>query len=132
MRTKKMEYSFFYLSLSILKYFPLVFSIYEIIQSARYPKITICYTLKCNTDIEKTAANKHSGSFLRNIQNMWKVKLTGYISYQMYITWSCVTFYHLLNRFPQANDSLISTFWRWFNIEVYTRSTWLHFKLSLS
>ena len=31
------------------------------------------------------------------------------ISYQMYIKWSCVAFYHSLNIFPQANDSSIST-----------------------
>ena len=32
-----------------------------------------------------------------------------YISYQMYEMWSCVTFYHSLNRFPQPNDNCIST-----------------------
>ena len=50
----------------------------------------------------------------------------------MYKTWSCVTYYHSLNRFPQANDNCISTYWKWFGIEVYTRSTWFHFELNLS
>ena len=32
------------------------------------------------------------------VHNICKIKLT--LSYQMHITWSCVTFYHSLNRFP--------------------------------
>ena len=66
-----------------------------------------------NLLIEKTAANKHPDIFLRIIHNICKIKLTFryfsyiYISYQMYETWSCVTFYHSLNRFPQPNDNCI-------------------------
>ena len=53
------------------------------------------------------------------------------ISYQLYKTWNCVTFYHSLNRFAQANDNCISTSQKWFNIEVNTRSTWFHLELNL-
>ena len=38
----------------------------------------------------------------------------------------------LLNIFSQANDHCISTSWKWFNIEVYSRSTWFYFELNLS
>ena len=46
----------------------------------------------------------------------------------MYELWSCVTFYHLLNRFPQLNGNCISTSQKWFNVEVYRRYTWFHFQ----
>ena len=35
----------------------------------------------------------------------------------MYEIWSCVTFYHLFNKFLQPNDNCISTSWKWFNRE---------------
>ena len=38
----------------------------------------------------------------------------------MYEMWSCVIFYHLLNRFLQPDDGCVSTSWKWLNIEVYT------------
>ena len=94
--------------------------------------------LRMNLLIEKTVANINSDVFLRIIHNICKIKWTLryfpyiYICYQIYKTWSCVTFYHSLNRFPQANCNFISTSWKWFNIEVYTRSTWFHFGLNLS
>ena len=53
-----------------------------------------------NLLIKKIAANKHSGIVLRIICNICKIKLKLsyfsyiYISYHMYITWNCVTFYH--------------------------------------
>ena len=90
--------------------------------------------LRMNLLIGKTTTNKHSDIFLRIIHTIYKIKLKLryfsyiYISYQMYITWSCVAFYHLLNTFPQANDSRINTFWKWFRIrslyKVYTASFW--------
>ena len=43
-----------------------------------------------------------------------------------------VTFCHLLNRFSQPNGNCISSSWKWFNIEAYTRCTWFHFELNLS
>ena len=61
--------------------------------------------------IEKTAANKHSDIFPRTIHNTCQIKLTLryfsyiYVSNQMHKTWSCVTFYNSLNRFPQGNDN---------------------------
>ena len=67
--------------------------------------------------IEKTAANKHSDIFLRIIHNKCKIKLK--LIYFSYI----LPFYHSLNRFPQANDNRIYTSWKWFNTDVYTRST---------
>ena len=76
--------------------------------------------------------------FLRFIHNIYKIVLTLryfsyiYVSYQMYKTWSCWTFYHALNRFPQGNDNHVSTSRKWFNIEVYTRSTCFHFELDHS
>ena len=66
--------------------------------------------------IEKTAAKRHSDIFLRIIHNICKIKLTRryfsniYISYQMYKSWSCVTFYHSWNKFPQPNDNRIDLF----------------------
>ena len=44
--------------------------------------------------------------------------------------WSCATFYHLLNRFPQPNDNCISTPENGFYIKVYKRYTWFHFELN--
>ena len=67
--------------------------------------------------IEKTAANKHSDIFFRIIHNKGKIKLK--LIYFSYI----LPFYHSLNRFPQANDNRIYTSWKWFNTDVYTRST---------
>ena len=94
--------------------------------------------LRMDLLIEKLVANKQSDLFLRIPHNICKITLILryisyiYISYQMYKTWSCVTYCHSLNRFPQANDNCISTYWKWFGIEVYTRSTWFHFELNLS
>ena len=67
--------------------------------------------------IEKTAANKHSDIFLRIIHNICKIKLK--LIYFSYI----LPFYHSLNRFSQANDNRIYTSWKWFHIDVCTRST---------
>ena len=82
--------------------------------------------------IEKAAANKHSDIFFRIVHNICKIKLK--LIYFSYI----LPFYHSLNRFPQANDHCICTSWKWFNIDVYTRSTkttwaepFLIFRLSL-
>ena len=94
--------------------------------------------LRINLLTEKTAANKHSDIFseLFIIYIRWSKQLRYFsynnISYQMYKTRSCWTFYHSLKRFLQGNDSRVSTSWKWFNIEVYTRSTWFHFELDLS
>ena len=94
--------------------------------------------LQINLLTEKSAANKYSDIFLRIDHNICKIKVTlsyfSYIniSYQMYKTWSCWTFHHSLNRFPQGNDDRVSTSWKWFNMEVYTRFTWFHFTLDLS
>ena len=94
--------------------------------------------LRINLLIEKTAANKDLNFWLKSIHNICKIKLTLryfsyiYIPYQMYQTWSCVTFHHSLNRFPEANVSRISISWKWVNAEVYTRSIWFHFELNLS
>ena len=91
-----------------------------------------------NLLIEKTAANKHLDIFLRIVHNISKIKLTPsyfsyiYISYQICITWRCATFYRLLKRFRHANDNRISPSWKWFNIQVYARSTWFYVELSLS
>ena len=85
--------------------------------------------MRINLLIEKTAANKHSDIFLIIIHDICKIVNTIrcfsyiYIPYQIYKKWSCWTFYHSLNRFPQGNDNRVSTFWKWFIIEVYTRST---------
>ena len=49
----------------------------------------------------------------------------------MYKTRSCWMLYHPLNRFLQGNGSRASTSWKWFNIEVFKRSTWFHFELNL-
>ena len=76
-----------------------------------------------------TAANKYSDIFLRIIHIICKIQSTLryfsyiYISYQMYRTRNCRTFYHSLNRFPQGNDNLVSASLKWFNMEVYTRYT---------
>ena len=92
-----------------------------------------------NLLIKNTATNKHSNIFLRIIHNICKITLTLryfiaiYISYQMYKTWSCVTFYH---SFPQANDNritvlvlsendLISKF-------IQGLATWFHFEIKFS
>ena len=71
--------------------------------------------LRINLLIGKKAADNHSDTFLRIINNTCNIKLTlgtfhififAYISYQIYEIWSsCVTFYHLLNRFLQPNDN---------------------------
>ena len=72
--------------------------------------------LQMNLLTEKTAANKQSDIFLRITHNICKITLTlrclSYICicYQMYKTWSSVTCYHSLNRFPQPNDNCISTY----------------------
>ena len=64
---------------------------------------------------EKTTANKHSDIFLRIIHNICEIKLKLrhfsyiYIAYQIYMTWSCVTFCQSFSKFPQANDNRIST-----------------------
>ena len=57
-----------------------------------------------------------------------------YISYQMYVTWSVelCNIVPLLNRVSQANNHCISTSWKWFNIEIYSRSTWFYFELNLN
>ena len=90
--------------------------------------------------IWNTAANKRLNIFLRITHDICKVKLSfryfSYIyifciSYQMYELWSCVTFYYLLNGLLQSDGHCISTSWKWFNIEVYTRYTWFHFELNL-
>ena len=66
--------------------------------------------------IEKTAASKHSDIFLRIIHNICKIMLTLrcflyiYISYQIFI--ACRTYYHSLNRFPQATDNCIGNSWK--------------------
>ena len=71
--------------------------------------------LGINLLIEKKAANKHSDIYLGIIHWNCKIKLILryfsyiYISYQMYKTWICVTFYYSLNRFPPANENRIST-----------------------
>ena len=82
--------------------------------------INLADVVKITLLIEKTAANKHSGIFLRIIHNICKVKLTLwcfsyiYISYQMYKTRSLS-----LNRLSQGNDNRISTSWKSFNIDLY-------------
>ena len=98
--------------------------------------VTQIFWIANNLLIEKTTANRHSDIFLRILHDICKIKLTFrylsyiYISYQMYKSWSCVTFYHSWwNRFPQANDNRISTSSKWFNMEVYTRSSWFYFEL---
>ena len=64
----------------------------------------------------KTAPNKQSDIFLRITHNICKIMSARryfsyiYIYYQIYETWSCVTFYHSLNRFPKANDNCVSTY----------------------
>ena len=86
---------------------------------------------------EKTTSNRHPDIFLGINHDICKIKLTLryfsyiYISYQMYKTRSCWTFYHSLNRLPQGSDNRVSTSWKWFNMEVYARFTWFHFKLDL-
>ena len=37
-----------------------------------------------------------------------------YISHQVHEMWSCLTFYHSLNRFPKSIDNRISTSWKWY------------------
>ena len=77
-----------------------------------------------NLLIKKIAAKEQPDIFRRIIHNICKITVTVryfssiYISYQMYKTWSCVTFHH---SFPQANDNRItgiSTSWKRLNIEV--------------
>ena len=86
--------------------------------------------LRMNLLIEKTVANNQSDIFLRITHNVCKIKLALryfsyiYISYQLYKTWSCVTFYHSLNRFPHVNDNCIST--------CNCKITVFHFGLNLS
>ena len=38
----------------------------------------------------------------------------------------------LCNVQPFTNDNCISTYWKWFGIEVYTKPAWFHFGLNLS
>ena len=60
----------------------------------------------------KDSRKQKFGHFFRVIHNICKIKLTpssfSYIYYISYQMWSCATFYHLLNRFPQPNDNCIS------------------------
>ena len=56
----------------------------------------------------------------------------GWSPYKLMWKRSCWTFYHPWNRFPQGNDNRVSTSWKWFNIKVYTRSTWFHFEVDLA
>ena len=64
----------------------------------------------------KTAPNKQSDIFLKITHNICKIMSALryfsyiYIYYQIYETWSCVTYYHSLNRFPKANDNCVSTY----------------------
>ena len=86
-----------------------------------------------NLLIEKTAANKNTQRFFWElfiiyVRLSWHLVFFIKISYQMYITWSCVTSYHSFNR---ANGNCISASWKWFDIEVYTRSTWFRFEFNL-
>ena len=54
-----------------------------------------------------------------------------YVSYQMYVTWSCVTFYHYKIDFQKQMTTVLVLPENIFNIEVYSRSTYFHFKLNL-
>ena len=59
----------------------------------------------------KDSRKQKFGHFSQNY--ICKDKLTSryisfvYISYQIYEMWSCVTFYHSLNRFPQPNENCV-------------------------
>ena len=90
-----------------------------------------------NLLIKKIAAKEQPDIFCRIIHNICKITVTVryfssiYISYQMYKTWSCVTFYH---SFPQANDNRItgiSTSWKWLNIEVLCKVYMVSFRTEL-
>ena len=55
----------------------------------------------------KDSRKQTLGRFSQNFSLWLKLRYFSYIyiSYQMYITWSCVAFFHSLNRFPNVNDN---------------------------
>ena len=50
----------------------------------------------------------------------------------MYVSWSCVTFYHYEIDFQKQLTTVLVLPENIFNIEVYSRSAWFHFQLDLS